>query len=64
MAEDRFWFRPAYTLEVPAVRHGSSRRSASAAARAPERPFLVGLGLLALESLGMLTLVLFMYFRE
>jgi hypothetical protein len=61
--EDRFWFRPAYTEgKCPLC-------GMVAPGGAPPRPLLaridrswLGLGLLALESLGMMALVLFMYF--
>lgn len=62
--EDRHWFRPAYTEgKCPLC-------GMVAPGGAPPSPLvrridrsLFGLGLLALESLGMLALVLFMYFR-
>jgi hypothetical protein len=64
-SEDSHWFRPRYTegkcpLCGKVVPGG-----------APPRPLLaridrswLGLGFLALESLGMITLVLFMYFKS
>jgi len=63
-ATDRFWFRPAYTEgKCPLC-------GAVAPGGAPPAPLVrridrswFGLGFLALESLGMLALVLFMYFR-
>jgi hypothetical protein len=62
--EDRFWFRPAYTEgKCPLC-------GMVAPGGAPPRPLLArmdrswfGLGLLALESLCMMALVLFMYFQ-
>jgi hypothetical protein len=63
-AEDRFWFRPAYTEGVCPL------CGEPAPGGAPPAPLLarmdrswLGLALLALESLGMLALVLFMYFE-
>jgi hypothetical protein len=61
---DSFWFRPAYT-------DGKCPLCGEVAlGGAPPLPLLLrsdrswlGAGLLALESLGMLALVLFMYFR-
>jgi hypothetical protein len=62
--EDRFWFRPAYTEgKCPlcgAVAPGDS--SALPLWRRMDRSWF-GLAALTLESLGMLALVLFMYFR-
>jgi len=63
-AEDGFWFRPSYT-------EGKCPLCGEVApGGAPPAPMLVrmdrswlGLGLLALESLGMLALVLVMYFK-
>ncbi len=63
-AEDGFWFRPSYTGgKCPLC-------GEVAPGGAPPAPLLVrmdrswlGLAGLALESLGMLALVLFMYFR-
>lgn len=63
-AEDAFWFRPAYTDgKCPLCGEG-------APAGAPPLPLLLrsdrswlGLAVLTLESLGMLTLVLLMYFK-
>jgi hypothetical protein len=62
--KDSFWFRPAYT-------EGKCPLCGEVApGGAPPLPLLLrtdrswlGLGLLALESLGMMALVLFMYFR-
>ena len=64
-SEDRFWFRPAYT-------EGKCPLCGKVApGGAPPLPLLrrmdrswFGLAGLALESLAMLTLVLFMYFRR
>ena len=62
--DDRFWFRPAYTEgKCPLcgmVAPGGS--PPSPLLRRMDRSWF-GLGLLALESLGMMALVLFMYFR-
>jgi hypothetical protein len=63
--DDRHWFNPRYT-------EGKCPLCGKVApGGAPPRPLLaridrswLGLGLLALESLGMVTLVLFMYFRS
>ena len=63
-SEDRFWFRPAYTEgKCPLC-------GLVAPGGAPPPPFLLrtdrswlGMAVLALESLGMLALVLFMYFK-
>lgn len=63
-SEDAFWFRPAYTDgRCPLC-------GAPAPAGAPPLPLLLrsdrswlGVAVLALESLGMLTLVLLMYFK-
>jgi hypothetical protein len=63
-AKDSFWFRPAYTEG----RCPLCGEVASGGAPAPplfarmDRSWL-GLGVLALESVGMATLVLFMYFK-
>jgi len=62
--EDRFWFRPSYTEgKCPLC-------GMVAPGGAPPLPLLrridrswLGLALLALESLGMMALVLFMYFK-
>jgi hypothetical protein len=62
--EDRFWFRPTYTEgKCPLC-------GAVAPGGAPRMPLLrrmdrslLGVAALALESFGMLALVLFMYFR-
>lgn len=65
-AEDRFWFRPSYTegrcplCGEPAA-GGAPPLSLWARAGADRSWF--GLGALALESLAMLALVLFMYFK-
>ena len=63
-AEDGFWFRPSYTEgKCPlcgAVAPGGA--TALPLLRRIDRSWL-GLGGLALESLGMLALVLFMYFK-
>ena len=62
--EDRFWFRPDYTEgKCPLcgwVAPGGA--SPSPLVRRMDRSWF-GVGLLALESLGMMALVLFMYFR-
>jgi hypothetical protein len=63
-AKDSFWFRPAYT-------EGKCPLCGEVASGGAPRPPLLarmdrswlGLGVLALESLGMATLVLFMYFK-
>jgi hypothetical protein len=62
--DDRFWFRPAYTEgkcplcgEVAPVEHSALPRLARI-----DRSWL-GVGGLALESLVMVALVLFMYFK-
>lgn len=62
--EDRYWFRPAYTDgKCPIC-------GEPAPGGAPPAPLLaradrswLGVGMLALESLGMIALVLLMYFR-
>ena len=63
-AEDRFWFRPAYTEGKCAICGEAAPGGAPPLPlwRRTDRSWL-GMAALALESLGMLALVLFMYFK-
>ena len=61
-AEDRYWFRPAYTDGACPLCGEVAPAGAAPTSWLADRSWY-GLGLLALESLAMLALVLFMYFK-
>jgi hypothetical protein len=61
---DGFWFRPSYTEgKCPLCAEVAPVGAAPLPLLLRSDRSWLGLGLLALESLGMMTLVLFMYFR-
>jgi hypothetical protein len=63
-AKDRYWFRPSYTEgKCPLCGEPAPRGAGTAPLWARAGRSWYGLAVLALESLGMLTLVLFMYFK-
>lgn len=64
-ADDRFWFRPAYTDgKCPLCGKVAPGGAAPPPLLARMDRSWFGLGLLALESVAMMALVLFMYFQS